>query len=107
MSNERSPRPSCCTTMGTSGMWGSSFAQPVGCVWPPTVSCNPMVARDVMLPVDREAAWDALTDPEALAQWLGEPSRLELEPGGAAAFTLRNGEERHAVVEEVTPGERL
>jgi uncharacterized protein YndB with AHSA1/START domain len=66
-----------------------------------------MVARDVTLPVDREAAWDALTDPDALAQWLGEPSRLELEPGGVAAFTLRNGEERHAVVEEVQPGERL
>jgi uncharacterized protein YndB with AHSA1/START domain len=46
-----------------------------------------MVARDVTLPVDPEEAWEALTDPELLAEWLGT--------------------EREAVLEEAQPGERL
>jgi uncharacterized protein YndB with AHSA1/START domain len=46
-----------------------------------------MVARDITLPVDVDEAWDALTDPELLAEWLGA--------------------EREAVLEEADPGERL
>jgi uncharacterized protein YndB with AHSA1/START domain len=46
-----------------------------------------MVARDIVLPVDPEEAWEALTDPELLEQWLGG--------------------EREAVLEEAEPGERL
>ena len=46
-----------------------------------------MVARDIILPVDADEAWEALTDPELLAEWLGE--------------------EREAVLEEAEPGERL
>ena len=52
------------------------------------VACNPMVARDITLPVDPDEAWDALTDPELLEQWFGDG-------------------EREAVVEEAEPGERL
>jgi uncharacterized protein YndB with AHSA1/START domain len=52
------------------------------------VACNPMVARDITLPVDPDEAWDALTDPELLEQWFGDG-------------------EREAVVEEAAPGERL
>jgi len=46
-----------------------------------------MVARDITLPVDQDEAWDALTDPELLAEWLGG--------------------DREAVLEEAEPGERL
>jgi uncharacterized protein YndB with AHSA1/START domain len=46
-----------------------------------------MVARDITLPVDQDEAWDALTDPELLAEWLGG--------------------EREAVLEEAESGERL
>jgi hypothetical protein len=59
-------------------------AAPLGSV----VACNPMVARDITLPVEPDEAWDALTDPELLEQWFGDG-------------------EREAVVEEAEPGERL
>jgi uncharacterized protein YndB with AHSA1/START domain len=54
----------------------------------PVIACNPMVARDITLPVEPDEAWDALTDPELLEQWFG------------------NGE-REAVIEDAEPGERL
>ncbi len=46
-----------------------------------------MVARDIILPADPDEVWDALTDPELLAEWLGD--------------------EGEAVVEEAAPAERL
>jgi uncharacterized protein YndB with AHSA1/START domain len=66
-----------------------------------------MVARDITLPCDRDEAWDALTDPDALRDWLAETVELDLRPGGQATFVLPGGAERRAVVEEVEPGERL
>src|SRR5919198_2390990 len=91
MSNERSPRPSRSMTMGTSGMsWrslGGRFAQLSGCVSAASVSCNRMVARDITIPGDPDEVWEALTDPELLAEWLGDG--------------------REAVLEEAEPAERL
>ena len=49
---------------------------------------QPMVARDITLPVEPDEAWDAVTDPELLEQWFGDG-------------------DREAVIEEVEPGERL
>src|SRR3954470_18600938 len=76
MSNERSPRPSLSMTMGTSGMSLRSFAvvvvQLVGCVSVRSVSCNPMVARDITIDGDPDEVWEALNDPELLAEWLGD-----------------------------------
>jgi uncharacterized protein YndB with AHSA1/START domain len=61
---------------------------------------HPMdVTRDIVLPVDRDAAWEVVSDPEA---WLAERADLELVPG--AEGTL---DERRTIVEEVSPGERL
>jgi uncharacterized protein YndB with AHSA1/START domain len=61
---------------------------------------HPMdVSRDIVLPVDRDAAWEVVCDPEA---WLAEHADLELVPG--AEGTL---DDRRAIVEEVSPGERL
>jgi uncharacterized protein YndB with AHSA1/START domain len=57
------------------------------------------VTRDIVLPLEREEAWEVVCDPEA---WLAERADLELVPG--AEGTL---DERVAIVEEVTPGERL
>ena len=88
MSKERSPRGSCLTTMGTRGIGTNSFPQPFGCTFLVRLSCNPMVARDITLPVDPDEAWDALTDPELLEQWFGDG-------------------DREAVIEEAEPGERL
>jgi uncharacterized protein YndB with AHSA1/START domain len=46
-----------------------------------------MVAREITLPVDPDEAWEALTDPDRLAEWLGE--------------------DREMAVEDAVPGERL
>src|SRR5919206_4222787 len=91
MSNERSPRPSRSMTMGTSGislvLLRCRFVQLLGCVLAASVSCNPMVARDITIPGDPDEVWEALTDPELLAEWLGDDGQ--------------------AVVEEAEPSERL
>src|SRR3954469_14944478 len=91
MSNERSPRPSLSMTMGTSGMSLRSFAvvvvQLVGCVSGWSVSCNPMVARDIKIEGDPDEVWEALNAPELLAEWLGDDGL--------------------ALVEEAEPSERL
>ena len=57
------------------------------------------VTRHIVLPVDRDAAWEVVCDPEA---WLAERADLELVPG--AEGTL---DDRRTIVEEVAPGERL
>src|ERR687890_375056 len=87
MSNERSPRPSRSMTMGTSGMYVSPYTQLFGCTCSASVSCNPMVARDITIPGEPDEVWEALTDPELLAQWLGDDGL--------------------AIVEEAEPSERL
>jgi uncharacterized protein YndB with AHSA1/START domain len=63
--------------------------------------------KDVVLPVDRDEAWAAVTEEEALEAWLAERVELDLRPGGDAVFVLPDGEERRGMVEEVAVGERL
>src|ERR1700754_2541811 len=94
MSNERSPRPSRSMTMGTRGMgiaapcsFRGDVAQLFGCACGMSVSCNSMVARDITIDGDPDEVWEALTDPELLAEWLGEDGQ--------------------ALVEEAEPSERL
>jgi uncharacterized protein YndB with AHSA1/START domain len=48
-----------------------------------------MVAREIVLPVDRETAWELLTDDDARREWLGEWA------------------DRDAVIEDAEHGERL
>jgi len=63
--------------------------------------------KEVVLPVDPDEAWAAVTEEEALQEWLAERVELDLRPGGDASFTLPGGEQRRGMVEEVAPGERL
>ncbi len=63
------------------------------------------VSREITLPVDRERAWEAVTD---LDRWLTQAgSELELEPGAEGELTLPGGETRWATIEEVRDGELL
>ena len=62
------------------------------------------VTREITLPVDPDAAWEAVTD---LERWLTDDGSLELEPGAAGELTLRDGETRWATVEDVRVGEHL
>jgi hypothetical protein len=62
------------------------------------------VSREIVLPVDRETAWEAVTN---LERWLVDEGSLDLEAGAEGSLTLPGGETRWACVEEVTPGELL
>ena len=63
--------------------------------------------KEVLLPVDRDEAWEAVSEPEGLEAWLADRVELDLRPGGEATFVLPGGVERRGIVEEVEPGERL
>ncbi len=62
--------------------------------------------KEVVLPVETEEAWEAVTEPDALEAWLADEVELDLREGGEATFVLPGGEQRRAIVEEVSPGER-
>jgi uncharacterized protein YndB with AHSA1/START domain len=66
-----------------------------------------MIRKEIVLPASREEVWEALTDPERLAEWFANEAEVELRPGGTIAFRWGNGEERHATLTEVEPEERL
>jgi uncharacterized protein YndB with AHSA1/START domain len=65
------------------------------------------VTRTVVLPVTRDEAWEALTEPERLREWFANDVELDVRPGGEGMFRWDNGESRRAVVDEVAEGERL
>lgn len=66
-----------------------------------------MIRREIVLPAPRGDVWDALTEPERLADWFANDVDLDLRPGGGARFRWSNGEERRATVTEVDPERRL
>jgi uncharacterized protein YndB with AHSA1/START domain len=65
------------------------------------------IVREVVLPVTRDEAWQALTDSERLGEWFANDVELDPTPGGTGVFRWDNGEERHAVVEVADEGEAL
>jgi uncharacterized protein YndB with AHSA1/START domain len=66
-----------------------------------------MIFREIVLPAPREEVWEALTEPERLADWFANDVDLDLRPGGGASFRWSNGETRTATVTEVDPAHRL
>src|SRR3954470_16135010 len=66
-----------------------------------------MIRREIVLPAPREDVWEALTEPERLADWVANDVDIELRPGGGGGVPRVNGEERHATVTEVEPERRL
>ena len=75
-----------------------TIAQLGGCTWSHKV---------VHLAAPREEVWEALTDPERLADWFATDVELDLRPGGGASFRWGNGEERTATFTDVDTGRRL
>jgi uncharacterized protein YndB with AHSA1/START domain len=65
------------------------------------------VEREVVLPVEREQVWRALTEPALLEQWLADEVEVDVREGGEAVFRDAGGEERRGRVAEVVEGERL
>ena len=62
----------------------------------------PVVNREIVLPVPRERAWELITEPSELEEWLGDDVEFE----AAEDAPLRVGE-REGVVEEVVDAERI
>jgi uncharacterized protein YndB with AHSA1/START domain len=65
------------------------------------------VTREIEVEAPREEVWEALTDADELAEWFANDVELDLEEGGEGVFRWDDGDERHAVVEEVVPLERF
>ena len=65
------------------------------------------VTREIELDAPPDEVWRALTDPEELEQWFANDVELEPEVGGEGIFRWDDGDERHAVVEEVDPERRF
>src|SRR5947209_13644680 len=122
MSNDRSPRAVCSTTIGTSGIRASLAA---------LIVCNEQVAqhrsrratielrfrrprrprggpmtdtieREIELPATVQDVWQAVTDADALSEWLADEVSLDLRPGGEARF-VSGDEIRRGWVEEIAP----
>ena len=62
----------------------------------------PVVNREVVLPVTRERAWELITEPAELEEWLGDEVEFEAEVDAPVRV-----DEREGVVEEVSDGERI
>src|SRR5438105_11493111 len=102
MSKERSKRPSDSTTIGTSVMTTSSYkVQPFGCSSYATRRLHMNVKREIELDAPPDEVWRALTDPDELEQWFANDVELDPREGGEGTFRWDDGEERHAIVEEV------
>jgi uncharacterized protein YndB with AHSA1/START domain len=65
------------------------------------------VEREIVFPVEPDELWEALTEPERLEEWFANDVELDAREGGEGTFRWDNGEERHAVVREAVPGEKL
>jgi uncharacterized protein YndB with AHSA1/START domain len=68
-----------------------AYAQPMSCV-----------TREIVLPVPRERAWELITEPAELEEWLADDVEFEPEEGAP----LR-ADEREGVVEQVDLEERI
>jgi uncharacterized protein YndB with AHSA1/START domain len=66
-----------------------------------------VVHREIVLPVERERAWELLTEPAELREWLADDVELEPEPGAPLRVEWAGGEVREGEVEEVERERRL
>ena len=65
------------------------------------------VRREIVLPVGRERAWELLTQPAELSEWLADDVELIAEEGAPLRVEWADGEAREGVVEEVDDLRRL
>src|SRR6185436_18863128 len=122
MSNERSPRGLCSTTMGISGTGPPSrirnprvafaktlaYAQPYGCIFGgATMEQDDVMRREIVLPGGRERVWALVADPDELATWLLDELWLDAVEPGARGLGRAGDELRELVVDEVEAERRL
>ena len=65
------------------------------------------VVREIEIEADPEDVWAALTDASQLEEWFANDVELDPRPRGEGVFRWDNGEELHAMVEDVDEERRL
>ncbi len=65
------------------------------------------VEREVTVPAPPGTVWPALTHSDEVSAWFGAAAEIDVRPGGRGVFRWPDGTERHVVVEEVEPPQRL
>lgn len=65
------------------------------------------VIRETELPAEPARVWRSLTEPELLAEWLGEGAQIDLTPGGALTVRTLDGEQRSGWIEAADAPTRL
>src|SRR3954464_13413785 len=118
MSNERSPRWVCSTTMGTSGI-RSPFGYATERVRIQASKCATLwlrmfesqnkrtaVRRSIDLGAPGAEVWKAITDDALLSDWLPDQVGIDPRPGGALSCRAEDGE-RTGLVELAEEGQRL
>jgi len=65
------------------------------------------VRREIVLPVDRQAAWSRLADAAGLQSWLAEEVELEIRRGARGTIRWRDGSTRLVEVEDVEQLRRI
>ena len=66
-----------------------------------------MIERTIAVPVDPDALWRTLTDPDEVGWWLGEQVDWEFEIGGSVHVLDEDGDAREGRIEEIDEGHRL
>ena len=67
----------------------------------------PVVNREIVLPVDRERAWELITEPAELEEWLADEVEFSPEEDAPVRVAWDGGDRREGVVEEVAEQERI
>src|SRR5215213_23160 len=67
----------------------------------------PTVRREIVLPVERERAWELLTEPAELREWLADEIDPAPEPGKPLRAAWADGEVREGGLQEVEDERRL
>jgi uncharacterized protein YndB with AHSA1/START domain len=61
------------------------------------------INRSMVLPVDRDRVWQAITQPDELRQWFAPQCEFTLEIGSAITLTWESGEISRGVIEVIDP----
>jgi uncharacterized protein (TIGR03086 family) len=63
--------------------------------------------KSVVVPLDPEATFALITQPERLRRWMAVAARVELRPGGDYRWTVTPGHTAAGTVVDVEPGKRV
>jgi uncharacterized protein YndB with AHSA1/START domain len=73
----------------------------------PSATPDTTVDRTAEIDADVDEVWEALTDPDALGEWLGSEVELELSPGEVGRVVDPDGTVRQVLVTDVEDHRRV